>query len=170
MTIRPEQPDDIAAIRAVNEAAFAGPTEAGIVDALRTACLDAVSLVAVEDGRIVGHVLFSPVVASAGDEPIEGMGLAPMAVLPERQRHGIGARLVRAGIAALRARGRPFILVLGHPQYYPRFGFVPASQHGLSCQWDGVPDEAFMVLILDQAAMAGVAGVARYREEFDQAM
>jgi putative acetyltransferase len=78
--------------------------------------------------------------------------------------------LVQAGIDAVRERNWPFIIVLGHPEYYPRFGFVPASRHGLSCQWDGVPGEAFMVLILDEAAMAGVSGTARYRDEFDQAM
>ena len=98
------------------------------------------------------------------------MGLAPLAVAPERQRQGIGSLLVRAGIGALRARNCPLVIVLGHPEYYPRFGFVPASRHGLSCQWEGVPDEAFMVLILDEAASASVSGTIRYRDEFDQAM
>ena len=78
--------------------------------------------------------------------------------------------MVRAGIEAMRERKCPFIIVVGHPDYYPRFGFVPASQHALSCQWDGVPDEAFMVLILDEPVMAGVSGTARYRDEFGQAM
>lgn len=170
ITIRPEQPDDIAAVREINETAFGQPTEAAIVDTLRTACPDAVSLVAVEDDRIVGHIFFSPVFVSAGNEATQGMGLAPMAVLPERQRQGIGSLLVRAGIETLRERNCPFIIVLGHPEYYPRFGFVPASHYGLSCQWDGVPDEAFMALILDEAAVAGISGTARYRDEFDQAM
>lgn len=98
------------------------------------------------------------------------MGLAPMAVLPERQRQGIGSTLVRAGIDVLWERNCPFIIVLGHSGYYPRFGFVPASRHGLLCQWDGIPDEAFMVLILDDDAMAAASGAARYRREFDQAM
>ncbi len=93
-----------------------------------------------------------------------------MAVLPERQRQGIGSMLVQAGVDAMRERNCPFIIVLGHPKYYPRFGFAAASHHGLSCQWDGVPDEAFMVLILDESAMASVSGTARYRDEFDLAM
>ena len=169
ITIRPEQPDDIAAVRAINETAYGQATEATIVDLLRSACPDAVSLVAVENEKILGHIFFSPVSVSSGHEVTQGIGLAPMAVLPERQRQGIGSMLVQAGIDAMRKRNCPFIIVLGHSGYYPRFGFVPASYHGLSCQWDGVPDEAFMVLILDDAAMTGVSGTARYRDEFGQA-
>jgi len=170
VTIRPEQPDDIASVRAINETVFDKPNEAAIVDAIRAACPDAVSLVAVDDNRIVGHIFFSPVFISGGKGTIQGMGLAPMAVLPERQRRGIGSRLVRAGIDVMRERNCPLIIVLGHAEYYPRFGFVPASRHGLSCQWDNVPDEAFMALILDEAAMASITGTVRYRDEFDQAM
>jgi len=168
MKVRPERPDDIAAIRAVNEAAFGQPAEAGIVDAIRTACPATLSLVAVEDDRIVGHIFFSPVIILAGSETVRGMGLGPMAVVPERQRQGIGSMLVREGIEALRGRKCPFVIVLGHPEYYPRFGFVPASRHGLSCQWEGVPDEAFMALIIDEDAVTGVSGTVHYRDEFDQ--
>ncbi len=170
ITIRPEQPADIAAVHAINEAAFGEPTEATIVDLLRDACSEAVSLVAVEHDRILGHILFSPVSVSGGDKAIHGMGLAPMAVRPERQRQGIGSILVQAGIDTMRERHCPFIIVVGHPTYYPRFGFVPASRHGLACQWDNVPDEAFMALVLDESAMASVSGTVRYRDEFDQAM
>lgn len=170
VTIRQEKPDDIGAVRVVNEAAFGEPAEARIVDSVRVACPDAVSLVAVDDDRIVGHIFFSPVVLSGASGTPQGMGLAPMAVLPERQRQGIGSLLVREGIDAMRERKCTFIIVLGHPEYYPRFEFVPASRYGLSCQWNGVPDEAFMVLVLDEDAMMGVSGVARYRDEFDQAM
>lgn len=96
------------------------------------------------------------------------MGLAPTAVLPRRQRQGIGSQLVRRGLDILRERGCPFVVVVGHPEYYPRFGFEPASRHGLASQWEGVPDAAFMVLLLDVHAMAGVSGVAKYREEFNE--
>ena len=170
VTIRQERPDDFAAVRALNEAAFGRAAEGAVVDSIRTACPDAVSLVAVDDGRVVGHIFFSPVLASGRSGPAQGMGLAPMAVLPERQRRGIGTMLVRAGIEALRRQNCPYIIVLGHPEYYPRFGFVPASRYGLSCQWDGVPDEAFMILVLDEPTVAGLSGTARYRDEFDQAM
>jgi len=170
ITIRPEQPDDIPAVHSINEKAFGQPTEANLVDTLRAACPKALSLVALSDGRIVGHILFTPVTIQTTTGEIQGMGLAPMAVVPERQRQGIGSHLVEAGLKALRQQACPFVIVLGYPEYYPRFGFVPASRHGLACQWEGVADDAFMVLILDEAPMAAVSGVARYRDEFDEAM
>ena len=97
------------------------------------------------------------------------MGLAPMAVLPGHQRKGIGSELVRAGLAELRERDCPFVIVLGHPEYYPRFGFEPASGHGVKCEWE-VPDEAFMILVLDEARLPEAGGTARYRPEFSDAM
>lgn len=168
--VRKEKPEDIEGIRIVNERAFGQPEEADIVDALRGACSDALSLVAVVEDRVVGHIFFSPATIHTQNGNIVGMGLAPMAVLPDCQRQGIGSKLVRAGLEMLKESSCPFVIVLGHPEYYPRFGFVPASIHGLQCQWDGVPDEAFMVLILDESAMKNVSGVARYRSEFDAAM
>ncbi len=170
INIRPEQPEDIPLIHAVNEVAFGQPTEANLVDALRSACQDVVSLVAISNGQIVGHVLFTPVIVSDSAHNVKGMGLAPMAVLPEYQRQGIGSLLVESGLRILSTRNCPFVIVLGHTEYYPRFGFVPASRHDLDCQWDGIPDEAFMVLVLDETIMSGVSGVARHREEFDEAM
>ena len=98
------------------------------------------------------------------------MGLAPMAVLPDYQHQGIGSQLVTSGLEILRQRNCPYVVVLGHPEYYPRFGFVPASRHGIVCQWEGVPDGAFMVLIFDEAIMSGVSGVVRYRDEFEEAL
>ena len=161
ITVRDERPEDIEAVRLVNDLAFDQPLEGRIVDVLRAHGAVRLSLVAVVDGRIVGHILFSPV-TSAG---AEGLGLGPMAVLPEQQRRGVGAALIDAGLARLRAAGCPFVVVLGHDGYYTRFGFVPASRHGLRCEWD-VPDEAFMVYVIDGAATAAAAGLIRYRPEF----
>jgi putative acetyltransferase len=132
---------------------------------LRQACAESLSLVAA-DVAVVGHILFTPVTIENEGQRIVGMGLAPMAVLPEHQRHGIGSQLVTRGLEILRARRCPFVVVVGHPEYYPRFGFEPCSRHGLASQWESVPDEAFMVAILDPQAMAGVSGVATYRDEF----
>ena len=164
--IRAERPEDSSLIRHVNELAFGAPAEADLVDALRLACGDALSLVA-DDGAIVGHILFTPVVVEDRQRHVVGMGLAPMAVRPDRQRQGIGLQLVRRGLDILRERGCPFVVVVGHPEYYPRFGFEPASTRGLVSQWEGIPDSAFMVLVLDVDAMAGASGVAKYRDEFN---
>ena len=168
--IREEKPEDVVGIRLVNECAFEQPEEANIVDKLRKNCDGLLSLVAIESDDIIGHVLFSPAVIDSDHGEVIGMGLAPMAVVPQRQRQGIGAALIKYGIARLRESGCPFVIVLGHAEYYPRFGFVPACQHGLRSQWEGVPDEAFMVIILDDNVMQGISGVARYRDEFDEAM
>ena len=168
--IRPEKPKDIISVRSINEQAFCQPAEADIVDKLRPICPATLSLVAEDSGCVVGHVFFTPATVESETGTIEGMGLAPMAVLPGRQRQGIGSNLVEHGLKILRERGCPFVIVLGHREYYRRFGFEPASRYGLKCQWEGVPDEAFVVLIFDEQVMAGLSGVARYRDEFDEAM
>jgi len=168
-TIRNELPADIPQVRRVNELAFGQPAEADIVDRLRQTCPDALSLVAEEDGAVVGHILFTRAIIEGSGRQVAGMGLAPLAVLPAHQGQGVGSALVRRGLAILREQDCPFIIVLGHAAYYPRFGFERASLNGLACQWQ-VPDEAFMILILDADALAGVSGVARYRVEFDAAM
>lgn len=170
MIIRREVEGDSSAIHALNELAFGQPMEANIVDNLRSVCQDALSLVAVENEKIVGHILFSPAEIEGPQGVIKGMGLAPMAVLPDRQRRGIGTQLIRQGIAELRERRCPFIIVLGHHAYYPRFGFERASKYGIQCQCAGVPDEAFMILWLDASKAGHVSGLAKYREEFNEAM
>jgi putative acetyltransferase len=170
-TIREETPQDAPLVRRVNELAFEQPQEADLVERLSANCDDLISLVAIDEEVAVGHILFSPATVVGPDgSPIRGMGLAPMAVLPARQRQGIGGALVERGLALLRERGCPFVIVLGHPAYYPRFGFQPASRSGLTSQWVGIPDDVFMAQILDAVRMAGVGGVARYRDEFDDAL
>ena len=166
--IREEQPSDREAIRGVNARAFGHSQEADIVDKIRQNCEGRLSLVALREDRIVGHILFSPATIESEDRTVRGMGLAPMAVLPEYQRQGIGSELVRAGIKKLRIMGCPFVIVLGHPEYYPRFGFEVASQYRIRCEWD-VPDEAFMILMLDESEMQGVSGLAKYRLELAEA-
>ncbi len=165
--IRDERSEDAPAIRAVLEAAFPQAVEADLVDRLRATCQDSLSLIAVEDNQVVGHILFTPVVIERPEGPIVGIGLAPMAVLPEFQRRGIGSALVRAGVERLRQSGCPFVVVVGHPEYYSRFGFTRASTHGIRCQWDGVPDEAFMILVLQSSITSQLAGLAKYQPEFD---
>jgi len=168
--VRPEDSEDIEQVHAINLSAFEGGPEAGLVDALRANCADFLSLVAEDKGRVVGHILFTPVVVEGSAEKVMGMGLAPMAVLPGRQRSGIGSALVRRGLELLRDDGCPFVIVLGHPAYYPRFGFDRASRLLLRSQWDGVPDEAFMVKVFDPDVLPDGGGVARYRDEFDAAV
>jgi putative acetyltransferase len=165
--IRPEKHKDIAAIRNVNEQAFGSPAEADLVDALRRNGKATLSLVAEDDGQVVGHILFSPVTIESGDARLVGVGLAPMAVLPELQNRGIGSLLVRHGLEACRQSGRQFAVVLGHPEYYPRFGFIPASQFDLKCEYD-VRDEVFMAMELQDGALRNCAGIVKYQVEFNE--
>ncbi len=164
-TVRPETADDIEAVRRVNELAFGRGEEAALVDALRASDAPRVSLVAVEGGRVVGHIFFSPVAVGEEEPPVAALGLAPMAVLPGWQRSGVGSLLVREGLKESLRAGYKVVVVLGHPEYYPRFGFVKAATRGLSCEYD-VPEEAFMVLELEPGALGGRRGVVRYRPEF----
>jgi putative acetyltransferase len=159
--IREEGPGDVATIRDVNKLAFGQDQEGNIVDALRSNGAVLLSLVATLNGRVVGHIMYSPLSLCE----VIGAGLGPMAVLPEHQRQGIGSQLVEAGNQRLEEAGCPFIIVVGHANFYPRFGFRPATAYGITCEWE-VPDEVFMVLVLDQAKMHGVSGLAKYRPEF----
>ena len=170
MLIRQEKPEDINKIRSLNVLAFGQFLEAIIVDKLRANCAEVLSLVAVADEEIAGHILFSPVAIEGPHGIIKGMGLAPMAVLPDRQRQGIGAQLIQRGIEELRKVSCPFIIVLGHHEYYNRFGFERASTYGITCQWEGIPDEAFMILWLDKTMAGQVSGLAKYRDEFNEAV
>lgn len=159
--IREEQPGDSEAIREVHRRAFGQDQEGSIVDALRANGAALLSLVAILDRRVVGHIMYSPLLVA----DVLGAGLGPMAVLPEHQRQGIGSGLVEQGSRQLTYKGCPFIVVVGHPTFYPRFGFRPASTYGITCEWD-VPNDVFMLLVLDETKMPGVVGVAKYRAEF----
>ncbi|CAB5089930.1 hypothetical protein D3OALGA1CA_839 [Olavius algarvensis associated proteobacterium Delta 3] len=169
-TIRSEKPEDIAAIRRLIEKAFGQSAEADIVDRLRESCPETISLVAEDNSGLVGHILFSPAEILSMGTRVEGMGLAPMVVLPERQREGIGTRLVTEGLNLLQKKACPYVIVLGHPEYYPRFGFEPAAKYRIVCQWEGIPSDAFMIRIFDHSAMRDVEGIALYRDEFDDAV
>ncbi len=166
-TVRPERPDDVAAIRGVNERAFGGVAEAGLVDALRKAGKATVSLVAQENDRVVGHILFSPVTLERAPFGVRGVGLAPMSVLPELQNRGIGSQLVHHGLAACRAAGCDLAVVLGHVDYYPRFGFTQARQFGLENEYQA--GDAFMVLELRKGALNDVSGLVKFATEFREA-
>ena len=156
--IRNEIPEDGDAVWNVNMHAFGQSTEGNFVDAIRLSCPEAISFVAVEGDCVVGHILFTPVTID-GSSIAGGMGLAPMSVLPEKQRLGIGSDLVYTLLDQLRKAGRPFVVVFGHPGYYLRFGYKPASQYGMSSQWTGVPDEMFMILVLKEEVLKGVQGI-----------
>ncbi len=142
-----------------------------VVDKLRKLDANALSFVAELDGRVVGHIFYSTAVIGSDNEKLVGLGLAPMAVLPEYQKQGIGKVLITESIKQLlETTNTPFIIVLGHEDYYPKFGFKTASKFGILCQWEGVPDDAFMIMIIDEAKMKGVHGVAKYRDEWNEAM
>ena len=164
--IRSETPGDAAAIRRVHVEAFGRPDEADLVDALRAAGALRLSLVAAEASAVVGHAAFSPVVIRDGASTINTLGLAPMAVLPGRQRRGIGSWLVRAGLAACGETPYGLVFVLGAARFYGRFGFKPAESLGITWEHGGPPG-AFMVQALRRGALRGIGGVAAYRPEFD---
>ena len=164
VVVREETPADADAIRAVNEAAFGRAGEGVLVDRLRHAGALGLSLLAELDGTVAGHLALSPVtIDGACGAPL---GLGPMSVLPAYQGNGIGSRLVEEGLARARERGHGAVVVLGHPGFYPRFGFVPASRFGLRYD-DRVPDEVFMAAELVPGALASASGFVRYRPEFD---
>lgn len=163
--IRTETFQDNQSIRRVNELAFGQRNEADLVDALRKNARPYLSLVAVIDEEIVGHIFFSAVSVESASGDFTAMGLAPMAVLPSHQNQGIGSQLVREGLQECRHLGENIVVVLGHSNYYPRFGFVPASLKGLRSEYD-VPDEVFMVTELTEGALAGRRGLVKYHPEF----
>ena len=164
---RPAVPADNLAIERVHRQAFGGDLEARLVALLAKRGKDLISLVAERSGQVVGHILFSPATIQWPDKPerpaFHGLGLAPVAVLPELQRQGVGSALITAGLAACRQHGASFVVLIGHPDYYPRFGFVPAGQFGLTCDFG--EDPAFQVLLFRECPdLPG--GIVRYADEF----
>ena len=121
-------------------------------------------MVAEDDGEVVGHILFSPVTLS-GFDSMRIAGLGPLAVSPARQRSGIGSQLVQAGLDACRENGFAAAVVVGHPEYYPRFGFRPGSHFGVGCEFD-VPDDVFMVIELAVGTLRDRSGTIYYHPAF----
>ena len=165
--VRPENAEDYDGIRQVNVKAFGQPAEADLVEALRAHGKVTLSLVAADGDRVVGHILFSPATIEPETENLSVTGLAPMAVLPEFQKQGIGSLLVRAGLEECRKSNFDCVIVLGHPEYYPRFGFVPASKYQIKSEYD-VRDEVFMIIELREGALRGRKGTALYQPEFNE--
>lgn len=168
LIIEEESLNDRTGVRTVNVAAFGRRDEADVVDQLRDSCPDPVSLVAKINEKIIGYVLFTPVrLIQDQNWSIEGMGLAPLAVLPEYQSQGVGTELSKQGLRQVENAGYPFAVVLGDPSYYHRFGFERASDFGIRSSFEGMPDDTFMIKIFDPEVMAGTQGVVYYQEAFN---
>ena len=165
--IQPEMPADYAAVCEIHRRAFGRANEAELVESLRRVAQPQISLVVVSAQQLVGHIFFSAVSIQGASSAITALGLGPMAVAPEVQNRGLGSRLVRAGLEACRLMGHQVVVVLGHPHFYPRFGFEPASRKGLRYEHP-VPDEVFMVTELKPGALSGHSGVVHYLPEFSQ--
>jgi putative acetyltransferase len=163
MTLRREHAEDHGAIRAVNEAAFGRPDEADLVDQLRKEGAVLASFVAESDSEIVGHILFSRMLIDTESGLVPAAALAPLAVVPGHQRLGVGGRLVRHGLDWLRGREEQVVIVLGHPEYYPRFGFSSDRARALKSPF---PAEALMALELTPGALDRVRGRVRYANAF----
>jgi putative acetyltransferase len=161
--IRPETSADHAAIRNLNRTAFGGEGEARLVDALRAGGYARVSLVADENGRVVAHILFSTLVIATPTRSIEALSLAPLAVVPSYQRKGIGSAMAVAGLQACQAAGHRIVIVLGHPEFYPRFGFSAELAERLTAPFSG---PAFMALELVPGALDEVEGEVLYPPPF----
>ena len=167
--IRPETTADIVAIYSVNKYAFNGrDAEPKLVDAIRKSddFIPQLSLVAEQNEKIVGHILFSRIHIETDDRRIPVLALAPMAVLPEHQKQGVGSKLVIHGLEECKRLGHAIVIVLGHPTYYPRFGFSSELAKSLDCPYGDV-DAAWMALELISGALENVTGKVVYPSAFD---
>ena len=166
--VRPEEPRDAVRVFEINRRAFETEVEAKLVDVLRSQVDRLISLVAELDGEVVGHILFTPVTVEGGNASLKTMGLGPMAVLPEFQRRGIGSKLVRVGLAACRTLGEQAVFVVGHPEFYARFGFELAAPKDLHFG-DSACDPYFFVAELEPGALTGLSGSVAYHPAFSDA-
>ncbi|GJM14621.1 MAG: N-acetyltransferase [Pseudohongiella sp.] len=164
MKIRAEIEADFSSVQALNLAAFPEAGEAKLVARLRENAPPVISLVAELEGAVVGHILFSSVTLDT-QPSLQLMGLAPMAVLPEFQRQGIGSALVEAGLAKCREMEFGAVVVLGHPDYYPKFGFKPSTHFSIKSEYD-VPADVFMIAELKEGYLSDSSGTISYHEEF----
>ncbi len=164
IVVATERPGQRRAVLAVNRAAFDGEDEVEIIKRLSEADLVTASLVAVDGAEIVGHILFSPLDVTVDGRRLKAAALAPLAVLPGYQNRGIGSRLTEAGIAAMRKAGHDAIIVLGHPEFYRRFGFAHEAVAHLASPFSA--HDAFMGLELVPNALKGSAGTCRYPAAF----
>ena len=168
LEIRPERPGDEDAKAEDTRRAFEGEEETGIIEAVRGSgyFIPELSLVAEQDGKIIGHVMFSIITLVRFDRPAEKiLSLAPMSVDPEMQKQGIGTALVKAGMEKAAELGHTVVVVIGHPEYYPRFGFRQARPIGFDIGMD-VPDAAFMVAGLQPDALQDTAGMIQFSPPF----
>lgn len=165
--IRVEAPQDLEAIRRVETQAFGQSGEADLVDALRSNGALTLSLIAEVDGHIVGHIAFSPGTIVGDNGSVDALALGPVAVNPTHQNQGIGSKLIRESLRKCKANGHRIVFLLGHTGYYPRFGFSPAKEVGIHCDFADPSSEAFMVMELMDEALEGCKGLAKYRPEFD---
>ncbi len=167
VVVRSEEPSDYQKIYEINKIAFGGEVEARLVNNLRKTkgFIPQLSLVAEKDGKVVGHILFSIIHINTGEDNIPVLALAPMAVLPEYQKQGIGSLMIKEGLKKSKELGYKIVVLVGHPDYYPRFGFVPAKEKGLKLPFDA-PDEAFMVYEIIPNSLVGISGTIEYPPEF----
>ncbi|MBU8922225.1 MAG: N-acetyltransferase [Bacteroidales bacterium] len=168
MKVRPELEKDFNTIRSITRAAFDNEEEPDLIEAIRESSyyIPELSLVAETGGKVTGYIMFSRINVVGDNGDMEVLSLAPMAVIPDMQNRGIGSRLLRKGIEKCRELGHRIIIVIGHPEFYPRFGFVPARDAGFEVPFD-VPDEAFMVTGLVDDALEGVGGMVIFSPPFD---
>ncbi len=158
-------------IRTINDKAFHQSQEATLIESLRKldGFIPELSLIAFDEDKAIGHILFFPIYIKAKNQKYPTLSLAPMAVLPDYQNKGVGGGLIRHGLVIAKDLGFDSVLVLGHPNYYPKFGFEKASQWNITCPWE-VPDEAWMATELTEGALEGNAGMAVFPKEYEAAV